>query len=277
MMTISSISARSANRAFIISNMRMRKQGRSRFATTLQEAWCRTLDIFSPVQMCHVDVRQGYKVWHGACHLDNTLQAPPNQVHFNTLPPKGRHRDQIQSESACPGLDWGSWHDAGDFDLPSGSICSTVLWLALAQEEFAVQRDVTSLQREERRVELFQPDGKNDLLQQVAFGMEFLLRLYRAIGHIGAGIIENNSRDYGLVGDPVNITDNLIYDPALKPTDKKNSHSGKFDNHWVFTNRNTGGRYRLAQVAAVTSRLSEGFQPSLRGGVPENGRGRLGV
>ncbi len=79
------------------------------------------------------------------------------------------------------------------------------------------------------------------------------------MGHIGAGVIENNSRDYGLVGDPANITDNLIYDPALKPADKKNGRSGKFDDRWVFTNRNTGGQYQLAQVAAVASRVLKGF------------------
>jgi len=228
-----------------------------------REAWCPTLDVFFPVQMCHVDVRQGYKIWHGACHLDDALQAPPNQVHFDSYRQKADPETQYKANEHIPGLDWGGWHDAGDFDLPSGSICSTVLWLALAQEEFAVQRDVTSLRREERRVDLFQPDGKNDLLQQVTFGMEFLLRLYRALGHIGAGVIENNSRDYGLVGDPANITDGLVYDPALKPAEKKNGRSGKFDDRWVFTNRNTGGQYQLAQVAAVASRVLKGFDQSL--------------
>lgn len=37
------------------------------------ESWHPTLDVFFPVQMCHVEVREGEKVWHGACHLDDGL------------------------------------------------------------------------------------------------------------------------------------------------------------------------------------------------------------
>jgi len=228
-----------------------------------KEAWYPTLDVFFPVQMCHVEVRQGEKVWHGACHLDDGLQAPPSTVHFDSYRQKTETETRFKANEHIPGLDWGGWHDAGDYDLPAGSICQTILWLALAQEEFGVERDVTSIQREVRRVTLFQPDRKNDLLQQIAFGMENLLGLYRATGHICAGIIENNIQDYVLIGDPVNITDGLVYDPTLKPIEKKDGRSGKFDDRWVFTNRNTGGQYQLAQVAAIASRVLKTYDRNL--------------
>jgi len=71
---------------------------------------------FFPVQMCHVEVRQGEKVWHGACHLDDGLQAPPNQKHFDSYIQKPETR--YKANEHIPALDWGGEHDAGDYDLP---------------------------------------------------------------------------------------------------------------------------------------------------------------
>lgn len=227
------------------------------------EAWHPTLDIFFPVQMCHVEVREGERVWHGACHLDDGLQAPPGTEHFDSYRQKTETETPFKANEPIPGLAWGGWHDAADFDLPSGSIAHTLLWLALAAEEFQPSRDVTTIRRKERRVELFRPDGRNDLLQQVSFGMEFLLGLVRSIGHIGAGIIENKISDYIVVGDPVNITDGYLYDATLDPDEKKDGRSGKFDDRWVFTNRNTGGQYQFVQVAALCARVLRGFDDAL--------------
>jgi len=228
-----------------------------------KETWHPTMDVFFPVQMCHVEVRQGEKVWHGACHLDDGLQAPPNKKHFDSYVQKAETETRFKANEHIPGLDWGGWHDAGDNDLPFGSICRTVLWMALAQEEFKTDRDMTSIIKEKRRVNLFQPDGKNDMLQQISYGLENLLALYRAVGHICPGIIENNILDYIVVGDPVNITDGLIFDPSLKPSEREEGCSGKFDDRWVFTNRNTGGQYQFAQVAATCSRVLKDYDINL--------------
>ena len=232
-------------------------------ADVFGEAWRPTLDVFLPVQMCHVEVRQGELVWHGACHLDDALQAPPNTVHFDSYRQKAETETRFRAEERVPGLDRGGWHDAGDYDLPAGSICQTVNWLALAREEFGASRDVTRVGAEERRVDLFRQDGKDDFLQQVAFGMESLLAPYRAAGHVCVGIIENKMDDYGVYGDPVNITDGLPYDPALRPDEKKNGRSGRHDDRWLFTNRNTGGQYQFAQTAAIASRVLRGFDDAL--------------
>jgi hypothetical protein len=135
--------------------------------------------------------------------------------------------------------------------------------MALAQEEFNTSRDMTTIIRNQKRVNLFRPDGKNDMIQQISFGMEFLISLYRVAGHICPGIIENNILDYIVVGDTVNVTDGLLYDPALKPYEKKLGRSGKFDDRWIFTNRNTGGQYQFAQVAAVSSRVLRKYDDKL--------------
>lgn len=228
-----------------------------------REAWRPTLDVFFPVQMCHVDVRQGDRVWHGACHLDDALQAPPNTVLFDDYKQKAETETRFKANEHVPGLDWGGWHDAGDYDLPTGSICQTLNWLSLAKEEFGIERDVTSIRRETRRVTLYTPDGKDDLLQQIAFGMEWLLGVYRAAGHVSAGVIENKIEDYVVVGDPVNITDGMVYDARLKPTEKKDGRSGMFDDRWIFTNRNTGGQYQLVQTAAICSRVLREYDRGL--------------
>jgi endoglucanase len=228
-----------------------------------KETWHPTMDVFFPVQMCHMEVRQGEKIWHGACHLDDGLQAPPNTEHFDSYRQKAESETPYKPNEHIPGLNWGGWHDAGDHDLPFGSICWTAMWMVLAKEEFDAARDNTSVNRDRRRVSLFQPDGKDDMLQQIAYGMEFLLSVYRALGHVGPGIIANNIMDYILVGDPVNVTDGLVYDPTLSPGEEKEGRSGKRDDRWIFTNRNTGGQYQFVQVAAVASRVLGAYDAKL--------------
>ena len=45
--------------------------------------WQSTLDGFLAVEMDHVSVREGYRLWHGVSHLDDARQAPPNTLHFD--------------------------------------------------------------------------------------------------------------------------------------------------------------------------------------------------
>jgi hypothetical protein len=226
------------------------------------EAWQPTLEYFLPVQMCHVAVIEGNRTWHGPCHLDDALQAPANKVWIDGYQ-QGERETKYGDNEHVPGLDWGGWHDAGDYDLPAGSIANTTLALALAQEEFQPNLDDTTIQRAERTVMLHQPDGRQDLLQQIEFGAESLLASYRVAGHIFPGIIESTDRQYSYLGDPVNITDNRVYDSSLKPEEVRGERSGRFDDRWVFTNRNTGLQYEVAQALAAASRVLHGFNDSL--------------
>jgi len=218
------------------------------------QAWRPTLQYFLPAQMCHVAVREGSRTWHGACHLDDALQAPAGKRHLDGYQ-QGERETRFADNEHISGLDWGGWHDAGDQDLPAGSIAMTTLALALAHEEFRPSLDETSVSRSAREVLLHVPDGRQDLLQQIEYGVEGLLASFRVGGHIFPGIIETTSRAYTHVGDPVNITDNLIYDPKLKPEEARGGHSGKFDDRWVFTNRNTGLQYLTAQALAAAGRV----------------------
>ena len=219
-----------------------------------QQAWHPTMDAYFPTQMCHVKVTDFLRLWHGPCHVDDGLQAregggkdgyrqgPETQTPFKPL-------------ERVPGIDWGGWHDAGDFDLPTGSICQTLLWMGLAQEQFQTTRDVTSVSRAERLVKMYQPDGEVDMLQQVSFGIEWLLSLVRQTGHVPSGVISHIGPDYGSNGDPGAITDGLPYDGSLGKTERSMGASGKFDDRWLYTGRNTGGQYQFVQTAALCARV----------------------
>jgi hypothetical protein len=228
-----------------------------------EEAWQPTLEVFLPVQMCHVSVRERNRFWHGICHLDDALQAPAGRRHFDAYQMQSDRETKFADNEPIPGLNWGGWHDAGDYDLPAGSITSTTLALALAQEEFKPGLDRTSINRNARDVRLHVPDGEEDLLQQVEYGAEGLMASFRAAGHIFAGIIESTQSQYDITGDTTNVTDNKVYDKSLKPGEVRGDRSGTPDDRWAFTNRNTGLQYRVAQVLAVSSRVLRATKPAL--------------
>jgi hypothetical protein len=231
-------------------------------ADVLNEAWRPALTYFLPIQMCHVQVREGSRVWHGACHLDDALQAPAGRRHLDGYEQAERETRYSDNEHV-PGLDWGGWHDAGDHDIPAGSVAQTVTALALAWEEFGPEIDQTAVRRKTREVELHTPDGRNDLLQQIEYGVEWLLAGWRAAGHILPGVVETTGRAYTHMGDMMSVTDNLIYDPTLRPEVRTATHSGKFDDRWVFTNRNTGLQYLAAQALAIAARALARQNPPL--------------
>ncbi|HTV54100.1 MAG TPA: glycoside hydrolase family 9 protein, partial [Terriglobia bacterium] len=82
-------------------------------------------------------------------------------------------------------------------------------------------------------------------------------------GHIFSGVIENNSTAYAHLGDPVDITDNRVYDASLKPGEIVCDRSGNFDDRWAFTNRNTGLQYEAAQTLAAAARVLRGYHNEL--------------
>ena len=231
--------------------------------TVFRSAWHETADIYFPTQMCHVKVKDFLRIWHGACHLDDALQAKPGHNGKDGYHQGPETQTKFKPLEHIPGINWGGWHDAADFDLPSGSIAQTAFWMALAQEQFKTTRDVTTVLKEERLVNLFEPDGKNDLLQQVAFGMEWFLAVVEQAGHVPSGVITHIGPDYGANGDPASINDGLLYDPELGKTEPVNCRSGKFDDRWLYTDRNTGGQYQFVQVAALSSRIFKGFDDNL--------------
>jgi len=73
--------------------------------------WQPTLETYFPVQMCHMKIRDRYRTWHGACHLDDALQAPPGHIHFDGYRQGPTTETPYSANQHIPGLNRGGWHD----------------------------------------------------------------------------------------------------------------------------------------------------------------------
>jgi hypothetical protein len=224
--------------------------------------WQPTLEAFFPVQMCHVKVKDRSQIWHGACHLDDALQAPLDSVHIDGYRQFAAKETSYPVQTTVPYLNVGGWHDAGDDDLAAGSQAATTHYLVLAYELTKNQTDQTYVNFEERYVEMYKPDGFSDFQQQIKQGALNLLSGYRAAGHSFHGIIANRE-GRNITGDWASQTDQLFYDSKLKPNQKTMTHSGVNDDRWVFTNRDTGLEYQVAAALAAASRSLTGYDDKL--------------
>ncbi len=225
--------------------------------------WQPTLETYLPVQMCHVAVWDVLRIWHGACHLDDGVQAPPSTEHFDSYVQGPVLKERFKALEHIPHLAQGGWHDAGDYDLAAGSQAHVTQLLTLVGETFAVRTDQTTVDQAERRVVLHKPDGVPDIVQQVEHGALNLLSGYRAAGHSFGGIIEGDVEQYSLLGDTASMTDNLIYDPSLKPNETRPGRSGRRDDRWVFTEEDTSLEYKVAAALAAASRTLRASNPAL--------------
>jgi endoglucanase len=254
--------------------------------------WQPTLEYFLPIQMCHMRVNQKYRVWHGACHLDDALMAPLNIHHFDGYGNEGETSTltKFKPLEHVPGLNVGGWHDAGDYDLRIESQAETVMMLALAYEEFGITDDETYVDQKNRHVELFQPDGKPDVLQQVEHGVLAVLSGYRQMGVLYRGIICPTLRQYVHLGDASTHTDNKvcqdtalltkattfhelwykkvanryssIFDPELN-LDQIQLIVPELDDRFVFMETNPDWQLIGASSLAAASRVLKEYNPSL--------------
>ena len=170
--------------------------------------WGSTLDCFIPWEMCHADLRFGGRLPDmKACHMDDAVRVP---AHFPGV-------DGFQSYE-CDGTPYkegdlipcakGGWHDAGDYDVNVHSQGFTVWTLALACEEFGIQRDLATLDADAQRFELGRPDGVPDIVQQIEWGALWLLSMQQADGRVYVGVIAQPGR-YGANVLPEKETDDL--------------------------------------------------------------------
>ncbi|MGO9097169.1 MAG: glycoside hydrolase family 9 protein [Bryobacteraceae bacterium] len=225
--------------------------------------WQPSLDTYLAVQMDHVSVREGYRVWHGASHLDDARQAPLNHTHFDGYAQGPTTDSPFQPGEHIPGLNQGGWFDAGDFDIRTQTQDEVILDLVLAIEEFHVAWDETSIDEQARSVEIRRPDGIPDALQQVEHGVRQVLGQFRVFGHSIPGIVEPTLRQYTHLGDAASKTDNQIYSEKLGRLESDGLHSGIPDDRWAFTNRATPLQYRSAAALAAASRVLRGYNDSL--------------
>ncbi|MBQ9120462.1 MAG: glycoside hydrolase family 9 protein [Lachnospiraceae bacterium] len=210
--------------------------------------WQPVLEYFLPVQMCHMRVNEKYRVWHGLCHNDDARMAPVNWNHFDGYVQGPSTLTKYQPGEEVPGLNVGGWHDAGDFDLRIESQSGEAYILSLTYEEFGVDYDVTTIDQQKKITEIHQPDGKNDILQQIEHGVLTVVAGYEALGRLYRGIIANDLRQYVLLGDASAMTDGI---------------RGNADDRWVFTEDNPYRELMTAAHLAATTRALKGFNDVL--------------
>jgi len=210
--------------------------------------WQPVLEYFLPVQMCHMRVNEKYRVWHDLCHEDDARMAPVSYNHIDGYVQGPETLTKYQPGDCVPGLNAGGWHDAGDFDLRIESQAGEMYILSNAYEAFDVDYDATSIDQNSKVVEIHQPDGKNDILQQIEHGALSVLGGYKALGRLYRGIICNDLRQYVLLGDPSAMTDNV---------------KGNADDRWVFTEDNPPRELITASQLAASARALTGFNDAL--------------
>lgn len=228
-----------------------------------REAWHPSLDIYLPVQMDHMFVNEAYRVWHGASHLDDALQAPVNHEHFDLYAQGPTTDTPYKPGEHIPGLNIGGWYDAGDYDIRTQTQYDVVNTLVTVWEDFGLTRDTTLVDYERAYVDIHVADGKPDILQQIEHGTLALIAQHRALGRAIPGIVEAHIDQYTHLGDGVTKTDNLIYDPTLKETESTGFKSGKFDDRWAFTSKSTPLNYGSAAALAAASRALKGYNDEL--------------
>ena len=209
--------------------------------------WQPVIEYFLPVQMCHMRVNEKYRVWHDACHMDDArLAVAGNHIDGYAQP----EDDMTKHETldVIHGLNVGGWHDAGDFDLRIESQSGECYILTKAYEAFKPEIDATSIDQEGHIVEIHQPDGKNDILQQIEHGALTVVNGYLALGRLYRGIICNNLRQYVLLGDASAMTDGI---------------PGNDDDRWVYTENNPNREMSTATNLAATARALRGFNDTL--------------
>jgi hypothetical protein len=225
--------------------------------------WHPTLDVWFPVQMDHMMVNEAYRTWHGVPYLDDALQAPVNHQHFDGYKMGPTTDTKYKDYERIPGLNVGGWFDAGDFDIQTLSHVSVLLNFVDAWEKFKVNRDETFIDQEARYVDIHRPDGKPDILQQIEHGALNVVAQVENIGHPVRGIIVPNLYQYHHLGDAVDETDNLPYNPNLKPYETDGKSSGTMDDRWAFTNRTVSLDFFTAGALAAANRALKEFNKPL--------------
>ena len=208
--------------------------------------WQPVIEYFLPVQMCHMRVTEKYRVWHDMCHMDDAQMAPAYNLFDGYDQKEGdwKHKAGEQVE----GVNIGGWHDAGDFDLRIESQSGECYILSLAMEQFNPQIDATLIDEQKHVTEIHQPDGKNDILQQIEHGALSIVGGYRALGRLYRGIICNTLRQYAMLGDAAAMTDGV---------------KGNEDDRWIFTEDNPSRELSTAANLAGTSRALRGYNDAL--------------
>jgi endoglucanase len=224
-----------------------------------------TSDIWIPIHMNHMFVREGYRVWHGEPFKEGYLQAPPDTDHFDGHWQGPTTDTGYEALELIPGLNIGGFFDAGDFDIETGANISVVENLVHIWENFKPLRDQTFVDQEQRYVDLHRPDGTPDILQYLEHGLLNLVAQAEIVGHMTHCLSNSVLYNYHHLGDAASLTDGLPWnaDLGLYEVASDGLSSGVKDDMWAFTTRNAGRDLRAATMFAAASRALKGYNDDL--------------
>jgi hypothetical protein len=225
--------------------------------------WQPSLDHHLAVQMDHVSVREAYRVWHGASHLDDARLAPVVGEQFDGWNQATATDGKYKGGDHIPGMNVGGWYDAGDFDLEEPAQLSVIESLSLAYREFNLTYDELSVNETTREVEMHRPDGIPDAVEQVKHGALYILAQFHNIGHAIRGTHEPDLRQYTHLGDGASKTDGRIYDPKLGPNEVKGDYSGKPDDRWIFSSNNPFFQWNAIAALAAAADTLKGWDDAM--------------
>jgi hypothetical protein len=203
----------------------------------LNDIYADTISQFFSGQMCHIALRMGEEVRHGICHVDDAAQAPPNKIG-----PDFYRSFESTETGLAPGthipVNYGGWHDAGDYDLNVSSHAFTLLLLSWAAQDMRARADLVSVDFVEQRVKYGEGNGIPDIEEQIRWGAEWLLRVQREDGGVPIGVVEVSKKYYGLYRMPDKITDGAI---------------GTGDDRELYTNAVSPNQLKFAAAMASAS------------------------
>ncbi len=228
------------------------------------DKWHTTMDVWLPAQMDHMEVKEGYRIWHGRSNMDDALQAPLNVSMHDGYRMGDTTNTKYKPFEHIPGLAVGAWYDAGDFDIQSGTVIGLTSQFAYLWDLFGEDRDQTFIDQKTQFVDIHRPDGYPDVLQQCEHGLLNLIAQVENIGFVARGIVQGNTWQYVHIGDGSTQTDGLVYNPALRPYDVVAGTSGTRDDRFAFTSNNSpAGQMSTIAAMAAAARALKDYNPEV--------------
>ena len=227
--------------------------------------WYPTMDVWLPVQMDHMEVNEGYRIWHGRSHMDDALQAPPGYEQMDGYRQGPETNTKYAPYEHIPGLAVGAWYDAGDFDIQSGTVIGLTQQFATLWETLRPERDQTFIDQQTQFVDIHRPDGIPDVIQQCEHGVLNINAQVENIGFVAQGIVQPTMHQYHHLGDGSTITDGRIYDPSMPVYVIRGDYSGTRDDRFAFTTNggNPAGQMSTIAALAAAARVLKAYNPEL--------------